>query len=254
MHGAATITDQTMTSPVRRPMTQAGWMEQMPDPVLTDDFRVLQPGEMVSIALRDPSLGPISGQVLEADDSGLTIVEPPADQSQSGYFEEIPADRIASITQHGFAPLTMTIADAFMGEVEPTTPSWVRTLSASPTRAGMGLGLGAGLLAWVMSFASVGLGIPAVVPLVLLGFPIGFGLLAGLAIPGWPAWRGYSTGLVLTVIVVEVINSILQPDNAYAKGLFMILVIAVLAGVWTTLASVGFAIATVVLRLRHRVA
>jgi hypothetical protein len=63
---------------------------------------------MVTVTLRDRGLIPVSGQVLAADDDWITLYEPAAGGSGSGYVEELPVAAIASIERHGSAPLTVT--------------------------------------------------------------------------------------------------------------------------------------------------
>ena len=98
----------------------------MPGPALTEGFGELQPGEMVVIALRDPSLGPIAGQVLAVDDDKITILEPAEDRFESSHLEKIPTDAVASITRLGSAPLSATVADKLAGDSEDSGQSMLR--------------------------------------------------------------------------------------------------------------------------------
>lgn len=81
-----------------------------PDAVLNDGFGALEPGEIVTVVLRDRSLGSASGQVLAADDDRITIFEPAEGRFGSGSAEEIPTAGIASVTRRGSAPLPVTMA------------------------------------------------------------------------------------------------------------------------------------------------
>lgn len=81
-----------------------------PDAVLTDGFGALEPGDIVTVVLRDRSFGSASGQVLAADDDRITIVEPAEGRLRSGSEEEIPTAAIASVTRRGSAPLPVTLA------------------------------------------------------------------------------------------------------------------------------------------------
>jgi hypothetical protein len=131
-----------------------------------------------------------------------------------------------------------------------TNAANVQILRASPTRVGFGLGVVAGLVLWGALWLSSAGALPwGVASVWALAF--GFGLLVGLAIPGWRSWRGLSIGLIVTAIVGSVANAYLQPDNPYASAsFFLVFFIVLLAAWWTIGASAGFAAAVVERRLR----
>lgn len=90
-----------------------------PNAVLTGGFGALEPGAIVTVVLRDGSLGSASGQVLAADDDRITIFEAVEGRFGSGSTEEIPTAAIASVTRRGSAPLPATAVGTLTSSSEP---------------------------------------------------------------------------------------------------------------------------------------
>jgi hypothetical protein len=116
--------------------------------VLSVGFEALQPGEVVTVVLRDRSLGSASGQVLAADGDRITIVEPAEGRSGSRSLEEIPTAAIASVTRRGFAPLPAPDAAP-----EAADGSAKRSVAIAPGGRPAGLQRGAGLI--LLAFAAL---------------------------------------------------------------------------------------------------